>query len=63
MEQIEGRHPVLEAMKANRPMEVIYLLKDGKGEAFASIEYTAKEKKIAVRPNGTAKSKPIWGDD
>ena len=49
MEQIEGRHPVLEAMKANRPMEVIYLLKDGKGEAFASIEYTAKEKKIEIQ--------------
>ena len=49
MEQIEGRHPVLEAMKANRPIESIFLLKDGKGEAFSSIEYLAREKKIEIR--------------
>ena len=49
MEQIEGRHPVLEAMKANRPIESIFLLKDGKGEAFSSIEYLAREKKIEIQ--------------
>ena len=48
MEQIEGRHPVIEAMKANRPMETVYLLKDGRGEAFATIEYLAKDKKIEI---------------
>ena len=48
MEQIEGRHPVIEAMKANRPMETVYLLKDGRGEVFATIEYLAKDKKIEI---------------
>lgn len=48
MEQIEGRHPVLEALNANRPLQVIYLQKDTKGEIPAKILHIAREKSIQI---------------
>ena len=48
MEQIEGRHPVLSALHANRPIERIFLLKDIKGEVPAKILHLAKERAIKI---------------
>lgn len=46
---IIGRHPVLEALRAGRPMQAIYLLRQAKGELIQEIRKLAREQQVPVK--------------
>lgn len=48
-DQIEGRNPVLEALKSGRPINKIYIKKADHHGSLGKIIQTAKEQKIPVR--------------
>ena len=47
--QIEGRNAVLEALKKEIPLDVIYVSKDSKEGSIRKIISMAKEKKIILK--------------
>lgn len=49
MECIEGRHPVIEALKAGRQIQTLHLLKGGEGAAFSALQRLAKENGVEVQ--------------
>ena len=48
-EQIEGRHPVLEALRTGRTIRLIYLLDGGEGAVLDDIQKLADDRGITVR--------------
>ena len=49
LDHIEGRHPVIEAFKANRPITTLYLQKGGEGDAFSALQRLAGESGVPVK--------------
>ena len=47
-EQIEGRHPVGEALRAGRFISVLYLQQDGENEIYRDLEKMAADRSISV---------------
>lgn len=48
--QLEGRNPVLEALKSNQTIDKIFIAKGEKHGSIILLERLAKEKKIVVQP-------------
>lgn len=49
-EQIEGRNPVLEALRAGHPLNKVYVLQNGKSGPMRTVVELAREKGIPVHP-------------
>lgn len=49
LDQIEGRNPVLEALKAGRKIEKLYLTKGSKGQVISEITELCRQKGIPVK--------------